>query len=154
MVAGLHDRPLPLDAPPDITESFSCIIDFFGLNEGLDLGPGSAAPHLLNSTSIAHQHGPTVHQNVYVNHKTTLSVLYTYDDMDAWIEYPETNPDRPIGYLFQHDPHKWDNPIQNVAYSLGKPSGQTRKGEELEHPLLVDRDGKKVLCVVTHLTYM
>ena len=42
LVAELHDRPLSLDAPPDV-------IEFFGLN---DLGPGSAAPHPLNSTSV------------------------------------------------------------------------------------------------------
>jgi hypothetical protein len=107
---------------------------------------------LLNATSNSAPVDIQQQRNVYVNHKTTLSVLYTYDDVNAWVEYPETNPDRPVGYLFRRDPHKWDNPIRNVAYSLGKPSGQTRKGEEIEHPLLVDRDWKKVLCVVAHMT--
>ena len=49
LVAELHDRPLSFDAPPDVIESLLRVIDFFGLN---DLGPGSAAPHPLNSTSV------------------------------------------------------------------------------------------------------
>jgi len=93
-----------------------------------------------------------VRRNVYTNPKTTLSVLYTYEDPNAWVEYPETNLDRPVGYLFRRDPCNWENPVRNFTYSLGKPSGQTRKGEEVHHPLLVDKDGNKVSCAVTHLT--
>ena len=100
------------------------------------------------------QQSPTIRRNVYTSSKTTLSVLYTYEDVNAWVEYPETSPDRPVGYLFRRDPHNWENPVRNFAYSLGKPSGQMERGQEREHPLLVDQHGNKVPCVVNHLTCM
>lgn len=109
---------------------------------------------LLNSMPESVKEGPTVRRHVYINHKTTLSVLYTYEDVNAWVEYPETNADRPVGYLFRGDPSSWENPVRNFAYSLGGPSGRSRKGEEVQHPLLVDKDGNMVSCVVAHLTCM
>jgi len=69
-------------------------------------------------------------------------VLYTYEDVNAWVEYPETNPDRPVGYLFRRDPCNWANPVRNFTYSLGKPAGKTR-GEEVEHLLLVTEMGTR-----------
>jgi hypothetical protein len=103
---------------------------------------------------IQPQQNPTIRQNVYTSSKTTLSILYTYEDVNAWVEYPETSPtsDRPIGYLFRRDPCDWENPVRNFAYSLGKPSGQTKRGLEREHLLLVDQHGRKVPRVVSHLT--
>jgi hypothetical protein len=95
-----------------------------------------------------------VHQNVYTNPKTTLSVFYMYKDANVWVEYPETNLDRPVRYLFHCDTCNWENPVRNFTYSLSKPSGQTQKGEEVHYPLLVDKDGNKVSCVVTYLTCM
>jgi hypothetical protein len=103
---------------------------------------------------IQPQQSPKICRNVYTSSKTTLSVLYTYEDVNAWVEYPETSPDQPIGYLFCRDPRNWENPVRNFAYSLGKPSGQTEQGQERKHPLLVDQQGIKVPCVVSHLTCM
>jgi hypothetical protein len=127
LVAGLHDRALLSDAPP----------------LSVDIDP-------VNQP----QQSPTIRRNVYTTSMTTLSVLYTYEDVNAWVEYPETSPDHPVGYLFRRDPHNWENPVRNFAYSLGKQSGQTEKGQERKHLLLVDRQGSKVPCVVSHLTCM
>jgi len=151
LVAGLCDRPLPSDAPPHVMESLSHVISYFKLDRGTEQHRGSTIPRLINSPLVP---GPTIRRNVYINHKTMLSVLYTYEDLNTWIEYPETNPDRPVGYLFCCNPLKWDNPVRNFAYSLSRPSGQTRRGQEVEHPLLVDKYDQKVLCVVEHSTCM
>ena len=67
----------------------------------------------------------------------TLSTLYTFENIDAYVEYPETNADRPVSYLFRCNPNNWNNPAHNFVYSLGKPSGQTKKGAEVECSLLV-----------------
>ena len=32
-----------------------------------------------------------------------------------YVEYPDTNPNHPVGYLFRCDPHNWQNPIRNFA---------------------------------------
>lgn len=166
MVAELRDRALLSDAPPLIIESLSHVANYFG-------STGSIAPALEQAptpgpTVTAHRSVvpdsdpliqpqllvvcPTIRRNVYSSSRTTLSVLYTYEDVNAWVEYPETSPDQPVGYLFRRDPHNWENPVQNFAYSLGKPSGQTKRGQEREHLLLVDQQGSKVPCVVSHLT--
>ena len=43
---------------------------------------------------------PSIRHDVYLNRQTTLSTLHIYEDVDVWLEYPETQTDRPIGYLF------------------------------------------------------
>ena len=151
LLAGLHDRSLPLNAPPVIVESLTRVLDYFDLHSGPEQ-PGSAAPPPVHSLPVLLQPSPTIQKNVYLNHKTTLSVLYTFEDVNAWVEYPETNPDRPVGYLFRRDPDNWYNPVRNFAYSLGEPSGQTQRGREVENLLLIDHSGKKVPCVVAHST--
>jgi hypothetical protein len=114
----------------------------------------TAHPSVNPDPFIQPHQNPTISRNVYTSSKTTLSVLYTYEDVNAWVEYLETSPDQPVGYFFCRDPHNWENPAQNFAYSLGKPSGQTMRGEEHKHPLLVNQQGSKVPCVVNHLTCM
>jgi hypothetical protein len=155
LVAVLHDRAVLSDAPPLIIESLSHVADYFGSSVAPEQASGSTAHHsVYPDPLIQPQQSPTIRWNVYTSSKTTLSVLYTYEDVNAWVEYPETSPNQPVGYLFCRDPHKWENPVRNFAYSLGKPSGQTIKGQEREHTLLVDRQGRRVPCVVTHLTCM
>ena len=148
LVAVLHDRAVLPDAPPLIIESLSHVADYFGSQAG------PTAHHSVNPDPLIQPQNPTMRQNVYTSSKTTLSVLYTYEDVNAWVEYLETSPNQPVGYLFCCDPPKWENLVRNFAYSLGKPSGQTIRGQEREHPLLVDRQGRKVPCVVSHLTCM
>jgi hypothetical protein len=148
LVAVLHDRATLSDAPPLVIESLSHVADYFGSQAG------PTAHHSVDPDPLIQPQCPTIHRNVYTSPKTTLSVLYTYEDVNAWVEYPETSPNQPVGYLFCRDPRKWENPVRNFAYSLGKPSGQTTRGQEREHPLLVDRQGRKVPCVVTHVTCM
>ncbi|KAJ7467757.1 hypothetical protein B0H11DRAFT_1732694 [Mycena galericulata] len=51
------------------------------------------------------------------------------------------------------DPANWENPILDVAYSRGKPAGQTRAGDWKTIPLLKDlTTGEEVPCVLTHTT--
>jgi hypothetical protein len=156
LLAGLHDRSLPLNTPPVIVESLTRILDHFDLHSGPEHHPGSAGrsapPPVHSPPPVLLQPSPTIRKNVYLNRKTTLSVLYTFEDVNAWVEYPETDPDRPVGYLFRRDPDNWYNPVHNFAYSLGEPSGQTRRGHEVENPLLIDHNGINVPCVVAHWT--
>ena len=84
----------------------------------------------------------------------TLATLYIYDDLNAYLEYPETNATRPVSYLFRCDPCNWENPTRCFAYSPGKLSGQIRKGEEVVCALLPVEDGAKVPCIESHYIYV
>jgi hypothetical protein len=133
----------------------SHVTNYFGSSVSVEQAPGPTAHHSADPDPLIQpQQSPTIRRNVYTSSKTTLSVLYTYEDVNTWVEYPETSPDQPVGYLFRRDPCNWENPVRNFAYSLGKPSGQTTRGQERKHPLLVDQQGSEVPCVVNHLTCM
>jgi hypothetical protein len=151
-IAELRDKALLSDAPPLIIESLTHVANYFGSTQesiGSVAHPSPSRRSVLPDNMIQ---PPTIRRNVYSSSRTTLSILYTYEDVNAWVEYPETSPDQPVGYLFRRDPRNWENPVQNFAYSLGKPSGQTKRGQERENHLLVDQHGNKVPCVVSHLT--
>lgn len=94
---------------------------------------------------------------VYVNRKTTLSKLHIYDDINAYIEYPETGErEGPVGHMFRRDPANWQNPVRNFAYSLGSPEGQSKKGLEIKCPLLkhlID-ETVSIPCIESHYTCM
>lgn len=158
-VASLSDllsRP-SLRAPPHIAEHLLDVINYFRsdvyptersqvhipplIRQPL---PGQALGPSGNSVSP-----PNIQHNIKLNCKTTISTLYTYEDSNVYVEYPDTNPNHPVGYLFRFDPHDWQNPTWNFAYSLGKPGGQTKGGHS---DLLVGRDGKPVPCVESHFT--
>jgi hypothetical protein len=154
-IAELRDQALLSDAPPLVIESLTHVANYFGSTQesiGSVAHPSrrSVLPLADNMNHMIQP--PTICRNVYSSSRTTLSILYTYEDVNAWVEYPETSPDQPVGYLFRRDPRNWENPVQNFAYSLGKPSGQTKRGQERENHLLVDQHGNKVPCVVSHLT--
>ncbi|KAF7354586.1 hypothetical protein MSAN_01371900 [Mycena sanguinolenta] len=114
-------------------------------------------------SSIA-RHQPTIPQpprsearrktayNVRITRETTVDVLYTYP-VGAVIEYPETSLTGSIGHLFEIDPSDWSNPVLNVAYSRGAPSGQTPPGKEVYTEILLDSiTNKKVPCIRAHTT--
>ena len=149
-----------------IVESLTCVLDFFNLHTssssqaqagpvlvGSEHHPGSTATPPVHSplAQVLPQPIPTIQKNVYLNRKTMLSVLYTFEDVNAWVEYPKTNSDRPVGYLFRRDPDNWNNPIHNFSYSLGELSGRTKKGDA-DTPLLKDLNRTNVPCVVAHST--
>jgi hypothetical protein len=96
-----------------------------------------------------------VRTDVKLNRKTTLARLYIYEDVHTYIEYPETSADHPIGHLFQCNPDNWQDAVHNFAYSLGLPSGCTRKGDEITFSLLQEMDnGNLVPCIKRHWTCM
>ena len=153
-VSDLLSRPSgSLCAPPHIAESLLEVIDYFSLvdypteHSQLHIPLPLCPPLAGNSASPLN-----VQHNIKLNRKTTLSTLYTYEDSNAYIEYPDTNTDYPIGYLFRYDPCDWRNPTHNFAYSLGKPAGQSKAGQEVFLDLLVGKDGNCVPCVESHFT--
>lgn len=104
-------------------------------------------PQIPTPSSIKH--------NVYLNHKTTISTLYTYKDVNTYLEYPESSDDKkPVGHLFRLDPHEWQNPAHNFAYSLGYPSGRTKSGEDITCALLFEGNSSSQLvpCIRKHFT--
>ena len=152
-VSDLLSRP-SLGAPPHIAESLLNVINYFSSDDNptersqvhippLPLGPSESGISASPSNT---------QQNIKLNRKTTLSTLYTYEDINVYVEYPDTNPNHPIGYLFRCEPCDWQNPIRNFAYSLGKPAGQSKGGEEVFLDLLVGKDGNRVPCVESHFT--
>lgn len=50
------------------------------------------------------------------------------------------------------DTENWSNPILNIAYSRGKPSGQTVAGKHVFNLVLVDESRTQVPCVLSHTT--
>lgn len=161
-ISDLLSRPSgSLRAPPHIEENLLEVINYFSLDDyptersQVHLAPLIRQPVLDgpsgNSLPVSAPPSNTQH-NIKLNRKTTLSTLYTYEDSNVYVEYPDTNPNHPVGYLFRCDPCDWQNPIRNFAYSLGKPAGQSKIGEEVFSDLLVDKDGNRVPCVESHFT--
>ncbi|KAG6824163.1 hypothetical protein H0H92_007812, partial [Tricholoma furcatifolium] len=92
-----------------------------------------------------------VEHDVAITRQTIVSVLYTYQDPQCYIEYPETSESH-VGYLFERDPNHWELPCENFAYSLGSPKGRSRKHEEKKCLLLKDIDGQGVkICPYTNI---
>ena len=95
----------------------------------------------------------TCTQNIKITHKITLGDLYSYP-LGAIVEYPETSCHKPVGHLFEISPVEWVQPKLSFAYSLGAPMGQveTRNDQPIYCNLLVDKDGERVPCRVSHAT--
>jgi hypothetical protein len=91
--------------------------------------------------------------NVKIGRLTTLARMYIFDDIGAYIEYPESDGQHPIGYLFRCDPNNWEIPSHNFAYTLGSPSGHTRRGQTISVDVLRDSEtGEKIPCTENHYT--
>ena len=157
LVSGLLSCPtppsIPPSIPPEIEHCLSRVVGYFGLksqdfstNSDISNRGTIRSPFTCNPVPSSIQH------NVKLNRQTTLATLYIYEDIDTYLEYPETGTTRPVGYLFRRDPRNWENPTQCFAYSLGKPSGQSMRREEVVCPLLMAEDGTKVPCVESHST--
>ena len=154
-VSNFLSRP-SLRAPPHIAEQLLDVINYFSSDVSDYSGPTERSEvHIPSLTrqplSLPLSPSKTQH-NIKLNHKTMLSTLHTYEDSNVYVEYPDTNPYHPVGYLFRSDPCDWQNPIRNFTYSLGKPAGQSKLGKEVFSDLLVGRDGICVLCVESHFT--
>jgi hypothetical protein len=158
-VSDLLSRP-SLCAPPHIAEHLLDVINYFSLDDystehtQVNIPLLIRQPLPLGVSSGNRAPLPNTRHNIKHNRITTLSTLYTYEDSNVYVEYPDTNPAHPVGYLFRCDPRDWQDPTRNFAYSLGKPAGQTKIGEEVHSELLVGKDGKRVPCVESHFTCM
>ncbi len=97
-----------------------------------------------------------VEEDYRLNRQTTLSRLYVFDEIDAYVEYPECHETHPVGYLFRCNLDNWLNPTRNFAYSLGLPSGTTRQSRQggliNVRPLKNSLTGKSVACIEHHST--
>ncbi|KAK0492454.1 hypothetical protein EDD18DRAFT_1108843 [Armillaria luteobubalina] len=92
-----------------------------------------------------------IENDVRINQRTHISILYHHKG-DEVIEYPETtlNSDTSIGYFLHMTPTDEPfNPVRNIAYSVGKPSGQS-KGHK--YNVMLGRDGRPVPCLVNYTT--
>lgn len=140
--------------PPQLSQNSAPRISFHGRSAANGVSPASATR--TSTESFPAPPLPEVRYNVKINRKTTLSVLNTFNDTRVHIEYPATNADQPVGYLFRQDPANWRNPTLDFAYSLGRPSGGNRPGEEVYCGLLVDKDDVDSLvpCSKRHMTCM
>ncbi|KAF9002823.1 hypothetical protein BDZ89DRAFT_1169676 [Hymenopellis radicata] len=91
-----------------------------------------------------------MHENYQINAKTTLSRFYIFDNPNAYIEYPESHPHFPIGYLFRQDPDNWLDPTEDFTYSLGHPRGQSAEWEDITIGALCNGNGDMVPCYERH----
>jgi hypothetical protein len=166
----------PIHAPPGVAKWLSDAVDRLNAqlpgSSAMGVAPGHLSQSLSMSTpsdattrssspsctfslvSFPTTATPKVQTNIKLNRKTTLSHLYTYEDVHAYVEYPETSVDDPVGHLFRQDPDKWQDPARNFAYALGFPSGRTLKGAEVTCGLLHEMGNKEklVLCTESHFT--
>lgn len=89
--------------------------------------------------------------NIDLNRQTTLDILHEYG-AGTHMEYPETKEDGRVGHLFTAlDLEQWLNPTTYFAYSLGPPKGAHKSGH---CNILLDNDGMRVPCRVSHFTCM
>jgi hypothetical protein len=139
----------PINAPPFIQENLHSVLEYLEAREDL---PSSRAlitippvPHTPDSMLVKRS------TNVKINRITTLQVLYEYP-VGYILEYPETSSTGSIGHLFRMDPHKWEDPTLNIAYSRGGNMGQTVSGTSVKCDLLVDSAGNRIICSERHTT--
>ncbi|KAK0213592.1 hypothetical protein IW262DRAFT_1301071 [Armillaria fumosa] len=113
----------------------------------LTTSTGSDTPELLLGGTRLFK----IENDVRINQRTRISILYHHKG-DEVIEYPETtlNSDTSVGYLL-HMAHTDEpfNPVRNIAYSAGKPSGQS-KGHK--YSVMLGRDGQPMPCLVNYTT--
>ncbi|KAK0227725.1 hypothetical protein IW262DRAFT_1292681 [Armillaria fumosa] len=113
----------------------------------LTTSTGSDTPELLLGGTRPFK----IENDVRINQRTRISILYHHKG-DEVIEYPETtlNSDTSVGYLLHmartDEPF---NPVRNIMYSAGKPSGQS-KGHK--YSVMLGRDGQPVPCLVNYTT--
>ncbi|KAK0478575.1 hypothetical protein EDD18DRAFT_1364729 [Armillaria luteobubalina] len=108
---------------------------------------GSDTPELLLGRTRLFK----IENDVRINQRTHISILYHHKG-DEVIEYPETtlNSDTSIGYFLHMTPtNEPFNPVHNIGYSVGKPSGQS-KGHK--YNIMLGRDGQPVPCLVDYTT--
>lgn len=163
LVSGLLSRPTPLSAPSEIEHCLSHVIEYFGLeSQYVQTFPSHEDLQQFTNSNLnmSNRGAPftcdpvpsSIHHNVMLNRQTTLAKLYIYEDIDTYLEYPESGATQPVGHLFRRDPRNWENPARCFAYSLGRPSGRTIRGKEVGCLLLTAEDGTKVPCVENHST--
>ncbi|KAK0477186.1 hypothetical protein EDD18DRAFT_1365596 [Armillaria luteobubalina] len=113
----------------------------------LTIHTGSDTPELLLGGTRPFK----IENDVRINQRTHISILYHHKG-DEVIEYPETtlNSDTSIGYFLHMTPtNEPFNLVCNIAYSVGKPSGQS-KGHK--YNIMLGRDGWPVPCLVDYTT--
>ena len=145
--------PTPIWAPVQVQDWIS------GLLETHSAPPSrpAANPPLLNSSRTPINFSPIrVEHNVQLTRETKLSTLYIYEDPDFDLEYPETSTEGAIGYLLRRDPQNWTNPLLDLAYSNGKPGGQTARNKAKPCSLLRDPsdENNEILCIRVHSACM
>ncbi|KAK0494949.1 hypothetical protein EDD18DRAFT_1354944 [Armillaria luteobubalina] len=90
----------------------------------LTIPTGSDTPELLLGGTRPFK----IENDVRINQRMHISILYHHKG-DEVIEYPEMtlNSDTSIGYFLHMTPTDEPfNPVHNIAYSAGKPSGQSK----------------------------
>ncbi|KAK7026224.1 hypothetical protein R3P38DRAFT_2948380 [Favolaschia claudopus] len=138
----------PVFAPADVHDWISGLVE----SSPAPSRPSTQNSSRSNSPGISTNEGPNkVEYDVRLTRETVLSVLYTYDNPDFHLEYPETSEEG-VGYLIRRDPNNWTNPLHDSAYSKGKPSGRTTRGKEISCQLLNDQtnSGQTIPCVRAH----
>ncbi|KAJ7140269.1 hypothetical protein C8R43DRAFT_892789 [Mycena crocata] len=143
----------PLFAPPEIRRHLVAALDH--LSHHSSRIPPRPNPQGGPPVAMDGVENRTEQKEIQINRETILDVLYTYPQ-DTIIEYPETSSTGFIGHLFHmnsSNTETWANPIHNVAYSKGKPAGQTQAGKPVFVNVLKDAaTGKPVPCVLKHST--
>ncbi|KAK0499230.1 hypothetical protein EDD18DRAFT_1103649 [Armillaria luteobubalina] len=113
----------------------------------LTIHTGSNTPELLLGGTRPFK----IENDVRINQRMHISILYHHKGNEV-IEYPETtlNSDTSIGYFLHMTPTDEPfNPVRNIAYSVGKPSGQS-KGHK--YNVMLGRDGRPMLCLADYTT--
>ena len=162
LLTDILSRPHSSQVPLNVKNSLDTILEHFKNSSNSHLVSEArleSRPHqsssLIRNPQVDADNTlePKIEQHVKLNKKTTLEILYTYGSPNSVIEYPETRKNGFIGHLFSMDPKSWINPARNFIYSLGEPRGTNGTEAKPEScPLLVDNDGRRVPCKISHST--
>lgn len=159
-------------APPHLAEHLRALVEFLGASpsdsslrsprsplnvpapRALATSPAAdiTKVNLTSPPSFSPQQRET-RFDVVLNAKTTLVALHIYEDVGACIEYPETSEKGPVGHLFRIDPRSEQRPTHNIVYSLGRPSGMSKKGLDVTSSLLLNMSTRELVpCIERHST--
>ncbi|KAG6819960.1 hypothetical protein H0H93_007040 [Arthromyces matolae] len=137
--------------PTNVQSALKTVIEYLE-TKGTEHVPSVLDTPLPILSSLLQPTQPRLRQHVKLNRVTLLSRLYIFDNADALVEYPESAPENPVGYLFPHGIDSEREEWQDMAYSLGEPKGWTPKTERVTSYLLLDDKGEEVLCRKGHWT--
>ncbi|PPQ81257.1 hypothetical protein CVT24_012240 [Panaeolus cyanescens] len=119
LIADLRSHSSLTSAPPEVIDSLNNVLQYFQHHNSIESSQAAPGPPTDDSSSQPQaSHGIQVRHNVRISRKTVLDTVYTYDNVDTCVEYPETGATNPVGYLFRQSSESWENPHSDIGQGI------------------------------------